>query len=142
MKTGARARGLVGRARGRALGHGVAETRTNHQSHFTTPAFLIASRQLLEILLTHSQQTRKHFLIASFSAFFGRWGEFANKKSAVHRNACFAVATLRSRPAGKMPGTYTRMAAHSLSVSPQSASALGGSRVSIRSSLIAASSYP
>jgi len=32
------------------------------------PNFLIASRQLLDIELTHSQQTRKHFLIASFSA--------------------------------------------------------------------------
>jgi hypothetical protein len=30
--------------------------------------FLIASRQILKIKLTRSQQTRKHFLIASFSA--------------------------------------------------------------------------
>jgi hypothetical protein len=30
--------------------------------------FLIASRQILKIALTRSQQTRKHFLIASFSA--------------------------------------------------------------------------
>jgi len=32
------------------------------------PNFLIASRQLLEIEPAHSQQTRKHFLIVSFSA--------------------------------------------------------------------------
>jgi hypothetical protein len=41
---------------------------TNCQSLLTNHAFLIASRQLLEIELTHSQQTRKYFLIASFSA--------------------------------------------------------------------------
>jgi hypothetical protein len=40
---------------------------TNHQSLLTNHAFLIASRQLLEIELTRSQQTRKHFLIGSFS---------------------------------------------------------------------------
>ena len=34
----------------------------------STRHFLIASRQILKIKLTHSQQTRKHFLIASFSA--------------------------------------------------------------------------
>ena len=36
--------------------------------HCPIPQFLIASRQLLEIRLTRSQQTRKLFLIASFSA--------------------------------------------------------------------------
>jgi len=35
------------------------------------PPFLIASRQILEIELTHSQQTRKDFLIASFLPLFG-----------------------------------------------------------------------
>jgi hypothetical protein len=39
-----------------------------HQSLLTTHGFLIASRQLLENELTCSQQKRKHFLIASFSA--------------------------------------------------------------------------
>jgi hypothetical protein len=39
----------------------------NHRS--PTPHFLIASRQLLEICLSSSQQTRKLFLISSFSAF-------------------------------------------------------------------------
>jgi hypothetical protein len=40
-------------------------------NHFSPLAiFLIASRQILKIGLTHSQQTRKHFLIASFSALF------------------------------------------------------------------------
>jgi hypothetical protein len=34
----------------------------------STRNFLIASRQILKIELTHSQQTRKHFLVASFSA--------------------------------------------------------------------------
>src|SRR5580700_2454868 len=34
----------------------------------STLRFLIASRQILKIKITRSQQTRKHFLIASFSA--------------------------------------------------------------------------
>ena len=37
-------------------------------SLLTNHAFLISSRPVLEIELTRSQQTRKHFLIASFSA--------------------------------------------------------------------------
>src|SRR5271156_4664697 len=41
---------------------------TTHHSPPTNRAFLIASRQILKIALTTSQQTRKHFLIASFSA--------------------------------------------------------------------------
>jgi hypothetical protein len=41
---------------------------TNRQSHFTTRAFLIATRPELKIELTRSQQTRKLFLIATFSA--------------------------------------------------------------------------
>jgi hypothetical protein len=41
---------------------------TTHQSRLTNHIFLIASRQILKIALTRSQQTRKHFLIASFSA--------------------------------------------------------------------------
>ena len=45
---------------------------TPHQSLLTNHAFLIASRQILKIDLTHSQQTRKHFLIASFSATLPR----------------------------------------------------------------------
>jgi hypothetical protein len=40
---------------------------TKHQSLLTNHAFLIASRQILKIDLTPSQQTRKHFLIATFS---------------------------------------------------------------------------
>src|SRR5271155_2464705 len=40
---------------------------TTHQSLPTNHAFLIASRQILKIALTTSQQTRKDFLIASFS---------------------------------------------------------------------------
>jgi hypothetical protein len=41
---------------------------TTHQSLLTNHAFLIASRQILKINLSRSQQTRKHFLIATFSA--------------------------------------------------------------------------
>jgi hypothetical protein len=42
---------------------------TRHSSLVTRHCrFLIGSHQLLEIGLTHSQQTRKHFLIGSFSA--------------------------------------------------------------------------
>jgi hypothetical protein len=40
---------------------------TTHQSRLTNHAFPIAT-QILDIELTHSQQTRKHFLIATFSA--------------------------------------------------------------------------
>jgi hypothetical protein len=40
---------------------------TTHQSLRTNHAFLIARRQILKIELIRSQQTRKHFLIASFS---------------------------------------------------------------------------
>jgi hypothetical protein len=39
---------------------------TNHRPRRTSRARLIASRQILEIHLTCSQQTRKYFLIASF----------------------------------------------------------------------------
>ena len=42
----------------------------NHESLLTTHAFLIASAKLLEIELTRSQQTRKHFLIANISSTF------------------------------------------------------------------------
>ena len=86
METGARARGLAGWARERALGDGVCGRRvaaakvpsacTRMAAHSVNVgaqcasarrAILIAS-QLLEIELTCSQQTRKLFLIASFSA--------------------------------------------------------------------------
>jgi hypothetical protein len=49
---------------------------TNRQSHFTTRAFLIATRPELEIELTRSQQTRNHFLIATFSRVFRGCGSF------------------------------------------------------------------
>jgi hypothetical protein len=49
----------------RVAGH---ESRfTTHRSLLTNRAILIASRQILKIELTRSQQTRKHFLIATFS---------------------------------------------------------------------------
>jgi hypothetical protein len=62
---------------------------TNHQSHFSTHAFLIAT-QLLKIELTGSQQKRKYFLIATFSAVLGCRREFANQEIGVPRNARFA----------------------------------------------------
>ena len=87
METEARARGLAGWARGRALGDSVFGRRvaaarvpdayTRMTAHGVSVgahrasaqrAILIASRQILKIRLTHSQQTRKLFLIASFSA--------------------------------------------------------------------------
>ena len=43
----------------------------NHQSHFSTHAFLIVT-QLLEIELISSQQRRKHFLFDTNERFFGR----------------------------------------------------------------------
>jgi hypothetical protein len=97
METGARARGLAGWARGRALGDGVfggwvaaanvpsaytqmthVSRTTNHQSLLTNHAFLIATRPELEIELTHSQQTRKLFLIATFSAISAPAPHLAN----------------------------------------------------------------
>src|SRR5271156_2019677 len=93
METVARARGLAGWARRRALGDSVsarevgaakvpsAYTQMTPRSVNASPhhasaqrafliahAFLIASRQILKNPVTHSQQKRKHFLIASFSA--------------------------------------------------------------------------
>jgi hypothetical protein len=41
---------------------------TSHHSLLTSHAFLIGSRPLLEIELTHSQQTRKYFVTGGFSA--------------------------------------------------------------------------
>ena len=43
---------------------------TTYQSPLTTNAFLIATAKLLEIKLTHSQQTRKHFLIRTIRPTF------------------------------------------------------------------------
>jgi hypothetical protein len=50
--------------------------------HFSSlPEFLIGSRPLLEFGLTHSQQTRNHFLIASFSATFSGFARIAGSRS-------------------------------------------------------------
>jgi hypothetical protein len=49
----------------------------NHQSLLTHRAFLISSRPVLEIELTRTQQTRKHFLISSFYASLARAPRFA-----------------------------------------------------------------
>jgi hypothetical protein len=61
---------------------------TNRQSHLTTRAFLIAT-QLLEIELTSSQQKRKLFLIATFSAILHGTHELANQEIGVPRGAQF-----------------------------------------------------
>jgi hypothetical protein len=87
METEAWSRGLAGWVRERALGDGVSGCRiaaakvpgayTRMTAHSVSAiaqrssarcAFLISSRQLLEIELTSSQQTRKLFLISSFFA--------------------------------------------------------------------------
>src|SRR5271154_4982857 len=106
METVARARGLAGWAHRRALGNTVAARKvgaakvpsaytrktsrsvnaTAHRAYaqrafLIAHAFLIASRQILKIRLTHSQQTRKHFLIASFSAVSAP--HFANHHSPI-----------------------------------------------------------
>jgi hypothetical protein len=78
---------------------------TNHQSRCTTGAFLIASRQLLEVRLTHSQQTRRLLLIASFSAVLGWRRKSANQKIGVLRNA--RVANLRARVTSHGPRATT-----------------------------------
>jgi hypothetical protein len=100
METEARARGLASWARGRALGdsvsgHGVAAAKVpsaytrmaarsvNSDAHCASAqrAFLIATH-LLDIELTSSQQTRKHFLIATFSDL--SW----------HRQSCLCSSVL------------------------------------------------
>jgi hypothetical protein len=53
----------------------------NQPTHRTAHAFLIASRQLLEIHLTCSQQTRKFFLIASFSGSLAHPWPLAARRS-------------------------------------------------------------
>jgi seryl-tRNA synthetase len=50
-------------------------------SHPSFPQFLIASRPLLEIELTPSQQKRKHFLIASFSGISAPTPDVTNRHS-------------------------------------------------------------
>jgi len=72
---------------------------TNRQSHYTARAFLIAT-QLLEIELISSQQTRKLFLIASFSAVLGWRRKFANEEIGVASNARRAAGVTSSRRRG------------------------------------------
>jgi hypothetical protein len=54
---------------------------TTRQILLTTRGFLIASLPLLEFQLTRSQQTRKHFLIASFSASSARAPRLTTRNS-------------------------------------------------------------
>jgi hypothetical protein len=56
---------------------------TTHQSRLTNHAFLIASGQILKIALTRSQQTRKHFLIASLSAISALAPRLSNHDSRI-----------------------------------------------------------
>jgi len=58
-------------------------SRTNHQPHRAIDATLIASRQLLEFRLTCSQQTRKLFLIASFSACLARASQRVSRSARI-----------------------------------------------------------
>jgi hypothetical protein len=60
----------------------------------STRYFLIASRQILKIKLTRSQQTRKHFLIASFSAISAPVPRLSNHDS---RIASFLFDTNKAR---------------------------------------------
>ena len=103
METGTPARGLAGRARERALGDGVSGCRVaaakvpGAYTQMTAPlrmpakmmrggarrAILIASRQILEIRLNCSQQTRKHFLIATFSAVSATGPHLTNHDSRI-----------------------------------------------------------
>ena len=64
---------------------------TDHQSLLTNHAFLIATRPELKIELTHSQQTRKLFLIATFSAISAPAPRLANQVS--RRTAPFLFDT-------------------------------------------------
>jgi len=81
----------------------------------TTHAFLIASRQLLEIELTRSQQTRKHFLIASFSAISEIAPYLANHSSSIAPFLFAAVAHsfahLSAFRVSPIPGRHGRIAA-------------------------------
>ena len=103
METGTRARGLAGRARERALGDGVSGCRVaaakvpGAYTQMTAPlrmpakmrrggarrAILIASRQILEIRLNCSQQSRKYFLIATFSGVSATAPHLANHDSRI-----------------------------------------------------------
>jgi hypothetical protein len=60
------------------------------------PAPILIASPLLEIELTHSQQTRKHFLIASFSATFG--GSAAGNIAAVHDEGAYRLAQTAGSP--------------------------------------------
>jgi hypothetical protein len=69
MEIGTAGKGVASRLRGRSLQNGVAGDNLEIiVAHLILPSapFLIATRRILEIEPTHSQQKRKHFLIASF----------------------------------------------------------------------------
>ena len=61
-------RALISSPQGGCMVHAACASTVSAPAPLSTRNFLIASRQILKIELTHSQQTRKHFLIASFSA--------------------------------------------------------------------------
>src|SRR5271170_3484157 len=61
-----------------------------------TRHFLIASRQILKIKLNHSQQTRKHFLIASFSVISAPARRGGPAPHLTHRSSRFTQPCLNS----------------------------------------------
>jgi hypothetical protein len=108
---------------------------SNHQSPCTTRAFLIASRQLLEIELTNSQQTRKLFLIASFSAVLSAAMGMPHReryRQAGMRGSCGERICMVTTTAGTRRMTVTaahiRAAAHCWSSSADHAKTRGAER--------------
>jgi hypothetical protein len=61
-------RALISTPQGGYMVHAARASTVSAPAPLSTRNFLIASRQILKIELTHSQQTRKLFLIASFWA--------------------------------------------------------------------------
>lgn len=68
--------------------------------HCPIPQFLIASRQLLEIRLTRSQQTRKLFLIGGFSACLADGTPLATQRSQLTTRAVSIASEIKSKTNG------------------------------------------
>jgi len=76
--------------------------RPNHQS--PNPQFLISSRQLLEISLCSSQQTRKLFLISSFSGILAHPRHLARAIPRAQRRILEAAPLSRPLPSNGKAG--------------------------------------
>jgi hypothetical protein len=107
---------------------------TNLRSRCTTRAFLIAT-QLLEIELTRSQQTRKLFLIATFSAVLSGAMRMLHReryRQAATRGSCGERICMVTTTAGTRRMTVTeahiRAAAHCWSSSADHAKTRGAER--------------